>query len=86
MSGGDCVAGLSLSLLLLLLLPSFSEKVLPCLGGIVVAVGGVYGGGAASLASPLLLPPFTMLVAKSYEGGSRRPKGRGFEAAVAIWQ
>lgn len=45
----------------------------------------VYGGGPAT--SFLWVGGEALLVAKSYEGGSRRPpRGRGLVGLLAIWQ
>lgn len=78
-SGGDCIGFSAASSS-----PLFSETRLLFL---LIVVGGVYGGGAGAATSPaFLLPPLRALVAKSYEGGSRRPEGRGFDGEVAIWQ
>lgn len=65
--------------------PLFSERELLLF---VVFIGGAYGGGGGGgTAAPAEgFPPFKVLVAKSYEGGSRRPEGRGFDGGVAIWQ
>lgn len=51
---------------------------------------GLYGGGGASSSSALgasvVVLGLVLDVAVSYEGGSRRPCGRGLDASLATWQ
>lgn len=50
----------------------------------------LYGGGASSSLSSAVSVVREVLVvldvAESYEGGSRRPCGKGFDASLATWQ
>lgn len=50
----------------------------------------LYGGGASSssLGVSAVRGVFVVVldVAESYEGGSRRPCGKGFDASLATWQ
>lgn len=96
MSGAGAGAGFGSSCWALV---GFSETWWVLLVVVVVLPRGAYGGGggieaAGAGAAPVVMAaaaevlrlPFKTPVANSYEGGSRRPEGRGFEGEVAIWQ
>lgn len=47
----------------------------------------LYGGGASSsLGVSVVRVGLGLDVAESYDGGSRRPCGKGFDASLATWQ
>lgn len=67
----------------------FSSSLEAAEGSLVVEPLASYGGGGGASPSGsefLLEEGGCLLVAKSYEGGSRRPCGRGLEGLLASWQ